>query len=129
MIFYLVTEDHRYTINGFLGSWGEELASRIRPMAYEKLFRMKAVPVGTYVFADLERFAPEDLERAAVVWNALSSAGPGLRLFKHPIRCMRRYELLRELRERGINDFDAYRLTEACRPKRFSSTSGWKWAA
>ena len=126
MIFYLATDEHRYTINSFLGSWGKELLSRIRPMAYEKLFRMKAVPVGTYVFADLERFAPEDLERAAVVWNALSSAGPGLRLFNHPIRCMRRYELLREMRQSGFNDFHVYRPTEASRRNRSPSTSGWK---
>ena len=32
---------------------------------------------------------------------------------------MRRYELLRHLHQRGVNDFDAYRLTEARKPKRF----------
>jgi hypothetical protein len=32
---------------------------------------------------------------------------------------MRRYELLRTLREAGVNDFDVYRLTEARRIRRF----------
>jgi hypothetical protein len=119
MIFYITTKKHRHTLDEFLATWGKELVGTIVPVGYETLFRMHTLPVGSYIFADLERLSPEDLERAALVWTTLSSSGRDVRLFNHPLRAMRRYELLREMRERDINDFDVYRLTEARRPSRF----------
>jgi hypothetical protein len=50
-------------------------------------------------------------------WRALKEAGAPV--LNDPIYSMRRYELLRALREAGINDFDAYMLTEHRRPSRF----------
>jgi hypothetical protein len=52
---------------------------------------------GTYIFADLEQLSPGELQKAAVVWQALAGAGAGVRLVNHPARSMRRYELLRTL--------------------------------
>jgi hypothetical protein len=74
---------------------------------------------GTYVFTDLERLSPAELQKAAIVWQALAGTEIGIRLLNHPTRSMRRYELLRTLYERGINSFDVYRLTEARWPTRY----------
>jgi hypothetical protein len=88
-----------------------------------RLFRCLSAPrqpkPGAYIFADLERLSPGELQKAAIVWQALTDAGAGIRLLNHPTRSMRRYELLRTLHERGINHFDAYRLTEARWPARY----------
>jgi hypothetical protein len=74
---------------------------------------------GVYIFADLDHLSPAELQKAAVVWQALAGSGAGTRLLNHPTRSMRRYELLRALHERGINRFDVYRLTEARWPARY----------
>ena len=79
----------------------------------------RALPRGTYVFADVERLSAEDTVKAEVLWKALVSAGLGVRMLNRPGRSMRRYELLRSLHERGINRFNVYRLTEARWPERY----------
>lgn len=124
MIFYLSRKHHQYTMRMRLRDlampvpWREELLRRLRLLSYEEAFRLKALPVGSYIFTDLDRLNPEQTERAAILWDALRSSGGDLTILNHPVRSMRRFELLRQLRERGINDFDACRLTDR-RPLRF----------
>jgi hypothetical protein len=78
-----------------------------------------ALPLGTYIFADLDYLTPEETQRAAFVWRTLAESHPGRRLLNHPTRSMRRYELLRNLYERGHNTFNAYRVTEGRWPERY----------
>ncbi len=124
MIFYLSKKHHQYTMRMRLRDlamplpWREELLRRLRLLSYEEAFRLKALPVGSYIFTDLDRLNPEQTERAAILWDALRSSGHGLKVLNHPVLSMRRFELLRQLRERGINDFDVCRLTDR-RPLRF----------
>jgi len=119
MIFYLATEAHLYTTDVFLETLGRELAGRIRPLSYERAARMASLPAGSYIFADLDRLVPARTRQAAALWRALRENRPGCRLLNDPIRCLRRYELLRRLHLAGINDFNAYRLTEGARSFRF----------
>ncbi len=124
MIFYLSKKHHQYTMRMRLRDlamplpWREELLRRLRLLSYEEAFRLKTLPVGSYIFTDLDRLNPEQTERAAILWYALRSSGHDLTILNHPVLSMRRLELLRQLRERGINDFDACRLTDR-RPLRF----------
>lgn len=119
MIFFLAKKENLHTIKLFLETLGKDLADRVRLLPYEKLFRLKSLPVGTYIFSDLERLTPEETDKATIVCNTLSASGRGLRLLNHPARSMRRFELLRHLYERGINDFDVYRVTDTRQPRRF----------
>lgn len=120
MIYYITTEQHRYTIEGLLGSRAAPLIAPITPLTYEILLGPGlAVGTGAYVFADLERLSPAQLEGAAGLWRQLELWGAPTRLLNHPTRVRQRYEMLRELHEQGINSFNVYRLTEARRPKRF----------
>lgn len=123
MIFYLSKKHHQYTIRWRLFQdfdvdlpTRRELLRRFRLLSYEKAFRLRSLPAGTYIFTDLERLSPEETERAAIIWNTLAKRG--FRLLNDPVRSMRRFELLRRLREHGINDFDVCRLTDP-RPLRF----------
>ena len=119
MIFYLVSETHSYTVNNYLTSWGLELASRMRTLYYEELYRMKRVPAGTYIFADIERLTPQQAEQVAGIREKLADSAIEAHLLNHPTHSMRRYELLRTLYERGFNQFNVYRLTEQRQPQRF----------
>jgi len=119
MIYYLATKRHRYTIKQYLASWGIELMPCIRLLAYEDLHKLRKLPLGTYIFSDIERLTPELAEMAFEAWETLSSVGKGIRLLNHPTCSMRRYELLRTLYERGLNQFNVYRLMELRKPERF----------
>lgn len=120
MIFYLSKQEViGHTIAIFLGSWAGDIARRIRLISYENAFRMRTLRVGTYVFSDIDRLSPAETEKAALLWTALKQSGAAVRLLNHPVRSLRRYELLRRLHDQGVNDFNVYRLTEIRRPERF----------
>jgi hypothetical protein len=106
-------------VDHFLERRGRSAARFLKAVSYERLLHARRVPRGHYIFADLERLTPREAELAARVWAALSSSGLGCRLFNHPTRALRRYELLRRLCELGINRAGVYRLTEARWPSHY----------
>ena len=108
----------RQTVGPSLPYFPDDLRHNIRLWSYGSVLKMRELPVATYIFADVERMAPLAKIVAARIWLALERSGRPVRLLNHPIRCMRRPELLRSLFERGINDFNAYpaqRLPDALR--------------
>lgn len=117
MIYVVVTAAHRYTIDDYLAEGGAPVADCVQSVSHECLLAQDVLPAGVYIFADLERVPPREAEQLAVVWQALADAG--LPLLNHPTRSMRRYELLRQLREAGINLFDALRVTDGRWPARY----------
>ena len=108
MIFYFVTPEHRYTIDGYLRAWGRSLRSRVRVLPYTRLLLHRRFAPGTYIFSDLERLSDVELTASGAVADGLIAAGA--RVLNHPARVLRRYELLRALHGAGINRFNAHRL-------------------
>jgi hypothetical protein len=119
MLRFIVRAGHRLTMQPYLEEWAGDFASRVEVISYDELFRSRKVPLVTHVFTDLECLTPEDREQAAFFWNQLERGPNSVRLLNHPLRAMRRFELLRHLHEQGINDFDVYRLNDPRKPKRF----------
>jgi hypothetical protein len=107
MIVYLVTEQHQYTVESFLHEWQPALAKRVKILAYEALPQTTRLPLGSYIFSDIELLGPASTEMAVQVWDTLSRAGRAVRLYNHPRRVMRRDELLRTMFESGQNRFEA----------------------
>ncbi|MCR4289248.1 MAG: hypothetical protein NUV86_03185 [Candidatus Scalindua sp.] len=103
----------------FLNSWGIELTPKIRIIPYEQIRALKGICRGTYIFSDIERLTEEQSKLATEVWEELSSGQKGVRLLNHPMLSMRRYQLLRTLKESGLNSFNLYRLAEELMPKQF----------
>lgn len=103
----------------YLERWANEFRSHVDLVSYDEIFRSNDLPRCVHVFTDIERLDSEDRERAAYLWGTLQRQAPEIELLNHPLLAMRRYELLRTLREAGVNDFDVYRLTEARRIRRF----------
>ena len=97
MIYYIVTDGYAHTMETFLTHWGTALRDGVSILRYDDLFSRNELPVGTYIFADLERLAPAELEMAADIWRQLEESGRGLRLLNHPRHAMRRFELLSTL--------------------------------
>ena len=106
MIFFLTTRANDYPIRSYLRGYGTPLAGRVVPVPYERLLRTRRPRAGTYVFADVELLGDAERARAAAAWDVL--AARGCRLLNHPVRSMRRIELLQTLHARGINDFTVH---------------------
>jgi hypothetical protein len=117
MIVYITTGGHGRTMHSLSrGSFGFPVP-RLHIECYESLLRARRLPRATYIFADLERLAPWELNLAAELYRGLSRAG--LRCLNDPARAMSRVELLRSLKAAGINPFEALRADEHPRPERF----------
>lgn len=110
MIYYLVTPKYEHTMRNYLAHWAPELQPRIKIVLYNDVLRARELPLGTYIFSDLERLLPVETEIATHVWDQLHAAGA--RLLNHPTRTLRRYELLSMLYAKGRNQFRVARATD-----------------
>ena len=117
MICLLVTQAHRYTIDGFLLGWARPLARRVTVATYESLARRDALRAASFIFTDLERLSPRQSERVERL--AARVAGAGARVLNRPDRVLRRFDLLRALHDAGRNPFNAYPVDGPPPPCRF----------
>lgn len=119
MIRFLTTRANAAPVRDFREHGAGGLSSRIEALTYETVdpARLPEDPAA-WIFADLESLTIRELRAARTLWTRLAR-NPRNRLLNHPGRAMRRYELLRTMREEGINDFGAYRAIEGRRPERY----------
>ncbi|BBK30503.1 hypothetical protein EDC65_2055 [Stella humosa] len=121
MIVYLSTSNHGYTVGKYLAGPGAHLAGRLVHRTYVEVLTGGAALSGlvpaTWIFSDIERLLPALVPDVLALWRHLGTRG--CRLLNHPTLALRRYELLRLLHHRGINDFDVYRVTDRRRPRRY----------
>jgi len=117
MIFYLVRADHDYTMRRYLASWGRAFRRRVQILPYEHCRSLRESPTGTYIFSDIERLDASQRAAAARLRERLLERGA--RVLNDPIRTLRRFDLLRALRERGVNSHGAWRVAEGASPEHF----------
>jgi hypothetical protein len=118
MIHYLVTREHPYTINEYLGDWGRALQPRFEIIFYDDLVRKKSLQRGVYIFSDLERLNSPYMELAQNTFDALSAAG-GCVLVNDPGKVLRRRSMLDALYGAGKNPFRAHSVDGDLRVVRF----------
>jgi hypothetical protein len=107
MVFYVVTREHSYTMTAYARDW-----DRLRLVFYDDLFRASSLPVGAYIFSDLDRLTSSERRLAAAAWQQIASAAPHMRLLNNPATVLCRYELMHELTKSGENQYRARRATE-----------------
>jgi hypothetical protein len=112
MLHFVLTRPHAYTVRHYLETWGRDLRRRVGTVCYEDLAFGPALDPGTYVFTDLERLSPTELELATTAWRQLATRPDAYRLLNDPGKVLRRFELLRALHAAGINRFTAHALSE-----------------
>lgn len=105
------------TLDRFIETWAKELKPYARSGAYNRLPFTRSFGPGTYIFADFERLHPWTF--SLVKRQALKLKSRGYTVLNDPQHYVSRFRFLRTLRERGINDFGAYRLDELDVPLRF----------
>lgn len=109
MIVFLTTAAHRYTIGTLLERAGTPLTGRVLTLSYGEFLSWPRLPVGTYVFADVDRLRPDEAAAAARRIEALKRACPDARQLNHPLHSLGRLALLERLHAAGHNDFQARR--------------------
>ena len=114
MIRYLLTGGHAYTMKEVVAS---PQAPQIRLQTYDHLIWSRRLPTATYIFTDLDRLSPSDLDLVALIYRRLQEAG--LRVLNNPARVKKRFQLLRALQAAGINDFQVYRAEDLPKEIRF----------
>ena len=110
MIFFVSTTIGVTHMEWLLASLGRELTRYVRTLSYDRLSRMKRLPLGTYLFTHVEMLNGAALERAAAVTAELSRGG--CYILNDPRHVLRRFELLRYLYDSGVNRFNVYGLSE-----------------
>jgi hypothetical protein len=119
MIRFLTTRGHEYTAKNL--AQRKMHGAQVPPCRvenYDRFLRKKEVPCGVYVFTDIERLTPYELRVVAEAYKVLARDGR-CRVLNDPAQVMSRYELLRNLREEGINEFDVIRADERRWPQRY----------
>ncbi len=114
MIVFVHTTEHSYTHKALVAAVNP---TRVEVVTYETLLGAQIAPRATYVFTDMDRLSLWQLRLAALTFRRMRQQG--LRVLNDPARVLSRWGLLRSLRLAGINDFDAYRVEESVRPRRW----------
>jgi hypothetical protein len=91
---------------------GQSLGAKVLPIRYEDICNVTEWPRGIYLFSDLQRATEWQRALALQLHEHLSHTPEGFRLFNHPTKSLRRFQLLRALFEQGFNAFNAYTLDE-----------------
>lgn len=116
MIIFLHQGSHSYTHNSLIGKDGMvEMQCR----NYTWLLSQEKLPKATYIFIDRERMDLWELRVFSAFFKHIQEAGSGYRAINNPAKMMNRRSLLRALHVEGINDFNAYSLTEKLSPAKF----------
>lgn len=105
MIAFVMSDDHQYTIREVLETRDHALHGRIVILSYRDFLSRARLPLGVYVFVDLERLDVATMEAAAGRLARLRAAVPNLRVLNPPGPGRGRLEVMQGLHRAGINRF------------------------
>lgn len=118
MITYLVTREGEHAIRDLPSVTIGPAAAHFEIVTYEHAVLRSDWHAGTVIFSDLERFWATQFSEITELHRRLAASGQ-VHLIHHPVRMLKRYGLLRRLREMGWNSFDVYRADEQRKPAQF----------
>lgn len=99
-------------IENFVDAWARQLKREIRAVPYRKILFRKSFPPGICIFSDLELLSSGQAFFIQKLNRRLKKSPVNHKILNEPNRCLRRFDLLKTLHERGINHFRAYRPDE-----------------
>lgn len=106
------------SVQGYLDGLFKPMASQCTAVSWQSLVTKKGLDPGVYVLVGLNRLGPcsRDL---LTEFHAAIQGHPGFRVLNHPTRTLGRYELLKKLRDEGINEFSIFGAWEDLSHLRF----------
>jgi hypothetical protein len=112
VIVFFLTQVGSGVIDRYAQRYDPSIRSRFAEVPIEASADLKRLPRGLMVFCDCERMTPEQRSLCQALRNEIKRHGGAFRLLNEPSRTLGRYELLRALHDRGLNDFNVHRLSE-----------------
>ena len=103
-----MTAAQEHSIGDYLETRGKALTGRVRIIHYEDVQDRRRFERGTYILTAFEYMSPPLLALLTAIHGQLEEV-EGFRFLNHPVRTLRRFDLLRELERRGENPFRAVR--------------------
>jgi len=105
-------------VRPYIKHFHAQLGNCIHAISYEELFCRSQIPLGNYIFADIERLTPNHTADALDIYSKLKKF-PQIRILNNPVQSLRRFDLLRLMYKKGINPFNIYRLSDGDEPKQY----------
>lgn len=107
MIYHIAERDNDFTLRDFVRAFAPELVRRFQTINTHQLAMATKMPVGTYLFTDLERQSPLQINLQSQVHAQLKAAG-NCQLLNEPGRSLGRMGLIQALFERGLNSYRSF---------------------
>ncbi len=112
MIHFVVGAEGSFSIRYYLDEEGSALRDTMRVVLYDELTRFDRLPLGTWVFTEIDRLSEAEREMVTVACERLATAKDAARLLNQPRRILLRHDLLRAAHDAGMNRFRSWRATE-----------------
>ena len=106
MIYFVVSEEGSFSIRFYLDEEGRAVRDRIRVVSYRELARLGRLPLGTWVFTQIDRLTGTRRELVDLACHRLT--GAEARVMNQPREVLRRHALLRAAYSAGMNRFRAW---------------------
>ncbi len=119
MISFWVNDAGTFGMKEYIARRLPRLGELLQIHTYESLRPDLDLPRGTHIFGALCQLSPAGRQVVAMLYDRLREAAPEIRLLNDPRRVWRRFELLERMYAAGINQFRAYRASQADTIERF----------
>jgi hypothetical protein len=112
MIYFLTPGDQLWIIHNLIDRLDEDLRPSIKPISYQNFYQSQDIVEGTLVFTGLGVLTDVQREIAIEIIDQLTRSVLHFRVMNHPEKALGRFDLLKILHKKGLNSFQAYRLSE-----------------
>lgn len=109
---HLTLERGSFTCTRYCAPYWRHLRNRTTVQLYETALQRSSWPRGVYLLTCTDGMEPAQMALAKAIYAALKDRREECAVLNQPGRVLGRYDLLKSLRAKGINDFDVYRLHE-----------------
>ncbi|HEY9228859.1 MAG TPA: hypothetical protein VIP11_19560 [Gemmatimonadaceae bacterium] len=111
MISYVVGAPGSFSVRFYLNEEGSALGDRMRIVQYDELVRLRHLPLGTWIFAEIDRLSGPERDLVCIVCERLRAAKADVCVMNDPARVRLRHDLLCAAHNAGINHFQAWPAT------------------
>ena len=119
MLYFFVTPEHAYTFSTFLSEWSSARFKKLAHIVtYDNVPLIKDMMPGTFIFSDLDRLNRFQTKVLEDFCEQLAAADEDIPIINHPRTVLGRFDFLRRLHDKGINQFNVYPVSDLdCKPR------------
>lgn len=112
MIYFITPGDQIWIIHNLIDRLDADLRSHITPLSFHDFYNDRELENGIVIFTGLNVLTDVQREVAVEIADQLLSSDLNFRVMNHPNNVLGRFDLLQLLYKKGLNSFQAYRLSE-----------------